>query len=173
GGVPVPIYQDAIAEEMRFVLDNAEIEFAIVEDQEQVDKLLELLPQCPRLRHIIYDDPRGLRNYNRPELIAYDAVRQQGIDFDRANPGFFEQEVAAGRPDDVCVILYTSGTTSRPKGVCLTHAALMAAARGDIEHDGFSDQDEVLSYLPMAWVGDHLFSYGQALVAGLDRKSVV
>ncbi len=166
GGVPVPIYQDSVAQEMQYVLDNAEIEFAIVEDQEQVDKLLELLPQCPRLKHIIYDDPRGLRNYSRPELIAYDALRDKGAEFDRANPAFFMEQVAAGKGDDTSVILYTSGTTSKPKGVCLTHAALIAAARGDIALDHFTDRDEVLSYLPMAWVGDHLFSYGQALVAG-------
>ncbi|HEX7810814.1 MAG TPA: AMP-binding protein [Burkholderiales bacterium] len=166
GGVPVPLYQDSVAQEMLYVLDNAEIEFAIVEDQEQVDKLLELLPQSPRLRHIIYDDPRGLRNYSRPELIAYDALRDKGETFDRANPAFFGAEVGAGRSGDTCVILYTSGTTSKPKGVCLTHAALIAAARGDIELDRFTERDEVLSYLPMAWVGDHLFSYGQALVAG-------
>ena len=166
GGVPVPVYQDSVAQEMLYVLDNAEIEFAIVEDQEQVDKLLELLPQSPRLKHIVYDDPRGLRNYSQPELIAYDALRDQGAEFDRANPGFFMKEVNAGKADDTCVILYTSGTTSKPKGVCLTHAALIAAARGDIALDHFTERDEVLSYLPMAWVGDHLFSYGQALVAG-------
>jgi long-chain acyl-CoA synthetase len=166
GGVAVPLYQDAIAEEMRYVLDNAEIEFAIVEDQEQVDKLLELLPHCPRLRHIVYDDPRGLRNYAQPQLLAYDALAARGEAWDREHPGAYDREVEAGRPEDTCVILYTSGTTSKPKGVCLTHAALVAAARGDIALDGFDETDEVLSYLPMAWVGDHLFSYGQALVAG-------
>lgn len=166
GGVPVPLYQDSVAQEMLYVLDNAEIEFAIVEDQEQVDKLLELLPQSPRLKHIIYDDPRGMRNYSRPELIAYDVLREKGGEFDRTKPAFFMEEVNAGKTEDTCVILYTSGTTSKPKGVCLTHAALIAAARGDIELDHFTDRDEVLSYLPMAWVGDHLFSYGQALVAG-------
>lgn len=166
GGVPVPLYQDSVAEEMRYVLDNAEIEFAIVEDQEQVDKLLELMPQCPRLKHIVYDDPRGLRNYVQPELIAYDALRGQGEVWDREHPEYFEKEVEAGGENDTCVILYTSGTTSKPKGVCLTHAALVAAAAGDIALDGFDETDEVLSYLPMAWVGDHLFSYGQALVAG-------
>jgi len=166
GGVPVPIYQDSIAQEMLFVLENAEIEYAVVEDQEQVDKLIELLPQCPRLKHIYYDDPRGLRNYAQPQLMPYEELREIGREFDEANPGFFAHEVAAGRPDDVCVILYTSGTTAKPKGVCQTHASFIAAARGDVAFDGFDDRDEVLSYLPMAWVGDHLFSYAQALVAG-------
>ena len=166
GGVPVPMYQDAVAQEMLFVLENAEIEYAIVEDQEQVDKLLELLPQFPNLKHIYYDDPRGLRNYAQPQLMAYDRLREIGREYDRQEPGFFERSVGEIRRGDVCVMLYTSGTTSKPKGVCLTHAALIAAARGDVAFDGFNASDEVLSYLPMAWVGDHLFSYAQALVAG-------
>jgi long-chain acyl-CoA synthetase len=166
GGVPVPIYQDSIAQEMLFVLDNAEIEFAVVEDQEQVDKLLELLPRTPRLQRICYDDPRGLRNYNQQQLVPYDELRQIGREFDEQNPQFFAQQVDACLADDVSVILYTSGTTSKPKGVCLTHRSFIAAARGDVDFDGLTEDDSVLSYLPMAWVGDHLFSYAQALAAG-------
>jgi long-chain acyl-CoA synthetase len=166
GGVPVPMYQDAVAQEMLYVLDNAEIEYAIVEDQEQVDKLLESLPQYPNLKHIIYDDPRGMRNYAQPQLMSYDRLREIGREFDRQDPGFFERAIGHVRPADVCVMLYTSGTTGKPKGVCHTHAGFIAAARGDVEFDGFNPSDEVLSYLPMAWVGDHLFSYAQALVAG-------
>jgi long-chain acyl-CoA synthetase len=166
GGVPVPMYQDAVAQEMLFVLDNAEIEYAIVEDQEQVDKLLEILPQYPNLKHIFYDDPRGLRNYVQPQLMSYDRLREIGREFDRLDPGFFERAVGDVRPADVCVMLYTSGTTGKPKGVCHTHAGFIAAARGDVAFDGFMPDDEVLSYLPMAWVGDHLFSYAQAMVAG-------
>ncbi len=166
GAVPVPLYQDAISQEMQYVLDNAEIEVAIVEDQEQVDKLLELLPQCPRLKLIVYDDPRGMRHYTQPHLLPYSELRDIGREYDEAHPDFYPAEVEQGKPDDVSVILYTSGTTSKPKGVCLTHRAFIDASRGDIGFDGFNDSDEVLSYLPMAWVGDHLFSYGQALVAG-------
>lgn len=166
GAVPVPLYQDSIAQEMLYVLDNAEIEYAIVEDQEQVDKLLELLPQCPRLKCIVYDDPRGLRNYAEPRLLPYEALRDGGREYDEAHRAFYPQQVGQGRAEDVCVILYTSGTTSKPKGVCMTHKAFVAAARGDVAFDGFDERDEVLSYLPMAWVGDHLFSYAQALVAG-------
>ena len=166
GGVPVPMYQDAVAQEMLFVLDNAEIEYAIVEDQEQVDKLLELLPQYPNLKHVFYDDSRGLRHYAQPQLMAYDRLREIGQEYDRQNPGFFAGSVGQISPQDVCVMLYTSGTTGKPKGVCHTHAGFIAAARGDVEFDGFNASDEVLSYLPMAWVGDHLFSYAQAMVAG-------
>jgi len=166
GGVPVPLYQDSVAQEMLYVLENAEIEYAIVEDQEQVDKLLEILPQYPKLKHIYYDDPRGLRNYRQPQLMAYDQLREIGLEHHRQHPDLFHGAVAQVRPEDVCVMLYTSGTTGKPKGVCHTHAGFIAAARGDMEFDGFTPDDEVLSYLPMAWVGDHLFSYGQAMVAG-------
>jgi len=166
GGVPVPLYQDSVAQEMLYVLENAEIEYAIVEDQEQVDKLLEILPQYPKLKHIYYDDPRGLRNYRQPQLMAYDRLREIGLEHHRQHPDLFHGAVAQVRPEDVCVMLYTSGTTGKPKGVCHTHAGFIAAARGDMEFDGFTPDDEVLSYLPMAWVGDHLFSYGQAMVAG-------
>ncbi|HEV8645137.1 MAG TPA: AMP-binding protein, partial [Burkholderiales bacterium] len=166
GGVPVPIYQDSVAQEMLYVLENAEIEFAMVEDQEQVDKLLEILPRYPQLKHICYDDPRGLRHYGQEQLIPYEDLREIGREYDETHPDYFQRALAEAKPDDVCVILYTSGTTSKPKGVCLTHAGFIAAARGDIAFDGFTERDEVLSYLPMAWVGDHLFSYAQALVAG-------
>lgn len=166
GAVPVPLYQDAISQEMQYVLENAEIEVAIVEDQEQVDKLLELLPQCPRLKLIIYDDPRGMRHYTQSQLLPYSELRDLGREYDESHRDFYPSEVEQGKPDDVSVILYTSGTTSKPKGVCLTHRAFIDASRGDVSFDGFNDSDEVLSYLPMAWVGDHLFSYGQAMVAG-------
>ncbi len=166
GGIAVPLYQDAIASEMLFVLENAELEIAVVEDQEQVDKMLEILPKYPRLRHIIYDDPRGMRNYPDQVLLAFEALQTSGREYDKSHPTHFQTEVDKGRGDDIAVMLYTSGTTGNPKGVCQTHSALIAVSRGDIAFDGFSADDEILSYLPMAWVGDHLFSYAQALVAG-------
>ncbi|MFO1424248.1 MAG: AMP-binding protein [Candidatus Competibacteraceae bacterium] len=166
GGVPVPLYQDAVADEMLFVLENAAIRFAAVEDQEQVDKLLEVRDRAPLLEHIVYDDPRGMRHYNQPFLHDIHALMEMGRIHNRNHPDFLDEEVAQGRPDDVSVMLYTSGTTGQPKGVCQTHAAFIAAARGGMQIDGLDASGDILSYLPMAWVGDHLFSFAQALVAG-------
>src|SRR3989440_9251946 len=164
GGVPVPLYQDAPTPEFVYVLNNAEIVYAVAEDQEQVDKMLEAKPQVPTLEHIYYDDPRGLRNYEG--ITSLDRLQDIGREFDRANPGFFDAEIEHGRADDVSVMLYTSGTTGKPKGVRQTHRAFIVSAQGGCGFDKLGPHDSILSYLPMAWVGDHLFSYAQWLVAG-------
>ena len=166
GGVPVPMYQDAVAAEMIFVLQDAGIKFAIVEDQEQVDKLLENKAQCPALQHVLYDDPRGMRHYNQPFLHGLDEVQEMGRIHNRNHPDFLDGEIAIGRSEDVAVMLYTSGTTGKPKGVCQTHCAFIKAAQSGCEFDKLGPEDNILSYLPMAWVGDHLFSFAQAGYAG-------
>jgi len=164
GGVAVPMYQDAPAADIVYVLNDAEIAYAVTEDQEQVDKMREAQPQVPSLAHIYYEDARGLRNYEG--VTSFDRLLEIGGEFDRANPGFFDAQVAQGAAGDVAIMLYTSGTTGRPKGVCQTHAALIAAATGGIQFDKLTADESILSYLPMAWVGDNLFSYAQAMVAG-------
>ncbi len=166
GGVPLPLYQDAVASEMLFVLQDASIRFAVVEDQEQVDKMLEVMAELPTLQHVIYDDPRGMRHYNQPFLHDIHELMEMGRIHDRNHPDFLDAEIEQGHFDDVSVMLYTSGTTGKPKGVCQTHAAFIAAARGGIEVDRMSADGDILSYLPMAWVGDHLFSFARAMVAG-------
>ena len=166
GGIPVMMYQDAVAQEMTYVLQDAEVRFAVVEDQEQVDKLLEIQHEVPQLERIFYDEGRGMRHYSQPVLTSLDALQDEGRRRDEAQPGFLDDEIAKGDTDDISVMLYTSGTTGKPKGVCQTHRAFITAARGGCEVDRLGAQEEVLSYLPMAWVGDHLFSFAQAMVAG-------
>ncbi|MBC8023010.1 MAG: AMP-binding protein [Burkholderiales bacterium] len=166
GAIPVPFYEDAVAQEMVFVFQNAEIEFAIVEDQEQADKLLEILPQCPHLKHIWYDEARGLRHYAKAELAAYEALRGAGRTFARENPGFFEREAGASLGGDTAIMMYTSGTTGHPKGVVLSHDNLILSSRAYAELEGLRDDEEVLAYLPMAWIGQNLFSYAQWMVVG-------
>ncbi|WP_394779401.1 AMP-binding protein [Undibacterium sp.] len=166
GGIPVPLYQDAPVEDMRYVLENAEIEFAVVEDQEQVDKLLEIRQQFPRLQHISYDDERGMRHYRQPELMSYARLQEAGREYDALHPDFFLAEINRGQPDDIAIMLYTSGTTGKPKGVCMTHRAIIDRAFAGAEMEKLSDQDTILSYLPMAWVGDNLFSYAQGMATG-------
>jgi long-chain acyl-CoA synthetase len=166
GGVPVPVYQDSAAQEMAFVVEHAEARFALAEDQEQVDKLLEIRETVPRLEQIVYSDPRGLRNYGQDFLHGYEAVQEMGREYDRANPDFYEKSVAGGKGADTSVMLYTSGTTGKPKGVVLTHENVMRTARNNQIMENLTEKDEILAYLPMAWVGDHIFSFGQNYTAG-------
>ncbi len=166
GGVPVPLYQDAPAADMAYVLENAGIHFAIVEDQEQVDKLLELQALYPGITQIVFDDERGMRHYRQPGLMSFARLQEAGRAWDSAHPGFYDAAIEAGRGSDHAVILYTSGTTGKPKGVCQTHTALLAAGSGGVAFEKLTEHENVLSYLPMAWVGDCLFSFAQALVAG-------
>ncbi len=166
GGTPVPMYQDSVAEEMQFVLEHAEASFAVVEDQEQTDKLLEIMDRCPKLKEIVYEDPRGMRHYDQPFVRSLDSLMDAGRKFLAENPGWFEEEAAKGKGTDIAIMLYTSGTTGRPKGVMLSFDNLVITARNGVEWDNLNERDEVLAYLPMAWVGDNIFSYGQSYVAG-------
>ena len=166
GGVPVPMYQDSIADEMVFILDHAEVRFAIVEDQEQVDKLLAVREQLPNLEFIIYEDDRGLRHYDEPGLMSYAASKRKGAEFEAGEPKFLDEEIGRGAGEDIAVMLYTSGTTGQPKGVMLTYENVISTSWSGIEHDNLSSNEKVVAYMPMAWIGDHLFSYGQALCKG-------
>ncbi|HQR20279.1 MAG TPA: AMP-binding protein [Burkholderiaceae bacterium] len=166
GGIPVPLYQDAVAAEMAFVFANAEIKFAVAEDQEQVDKLLEVRESVPHLRRIIYEDPRGLRNYDQPGLASYEQIRALGEQFLKERPTLVDDEIARGRADDVAAMFYTSGTTGNPKGVVLGYGNLLAAGRAGAVMENLTDREEVLAYLPMAWIGQNIFSYTQWLVCG-------
>ena len=166
GGVPVPLYQDSIEKEMAYVVDHAEARFAVAEDQEQVDKLLHVKAQCPRLEYVIYDDVRGMRGYREPFLVSLDDLQERGRKLDAEHPTYFDDEVAKGAADDVAIMLYTSGTTGVPKGTMLSHRNLIVTAKSASVAEGLGANEETLAYLPMAWAGDHLFSYAQSIVTG-------
>jgi long-chain acyl-CoA synthetase len=165
GGVPVPVYQDSVAAELAYVVEHAGARFAIAENQEQVDKLLEIQKTVPGLQTIVYDDPRGMRHYEG--LLSYAEVQRRGANLLNTVPHAVATETAKGRGGDDAIMLYTSGTTGRPKGAVLSYDNLVWAAKAGAEFDGLKEGDELLSYLPMAWVGDHIFSYAQGYVCGL------
>ena len=166
GGIPVPLYQDAPGNEMAYVFQDAQIAFAIVEDQEQVDKVLELKASCPLIAHVIYDDPRGLRHYAQPELLSYAKLVENGEAFNRAQPNFLQTEIDQGQRDDTAAMFYTSGTTGNPKGVVHTHNNLIDRARVGVAFDKLTADDEIIAYLPPAWIGQNIFSYSMMLVSG-------
>ena len=166
GAIPVPLYQDATGAEYVFPLNNAEVGFAVVEDQEQVDKLLEAREQCPQLARIWYDDPRGLRKYDEPGLASIDTLMAEGEAWAARHAGFFDRAVEAVQPGDVAAMFFTSGTTGNPKGVVHTHSSLIDRAQAGAKFDRLTAAEEVLAYLPPAWIGQNIFSYAQWLACG-------
>jgi len=166
GAIPVPLYQDAIADEMVYVFEDAAIRLAVVEDQEQLDKMLDVRVRHPALTHVVFGDPRGLRHYDAPGLVALDRLIARGVELRLQQPGFVEAQIALGTAEDTATLFYTSGTTGRAKGVVQTHAALIDRARAAAELDHLTVDEEVLAYLPLAWIGQYIFSYAQALVVG-------
>ena len=160
----MPLYQDAVAEEVAYALGHCGAKIAIVGDQEQVDKISDVRDQLPALEHIVYLDGRGLRKYDHSHMTAYADLQQAGRD--RGNAAEMAARTGELDADSICVMLYTSGTTSKPKGVVLSNRNVIETAKNSCEFDGLRASDEVLAYLPMAWVGDFIFSVGQALWAG-------
>ena len=166
GAIPIPLYQDAVGGECVFPINNAEVRFCVVEDQEQVDKMLEIREQCPQLSNIYYDDPRGLRNYDQPGLGGMEELIAAGQAHAEAHPQLFGEQVSACQPDDVAAMFFTSGTTGNPKGVVHTHNTLLDRADVGAKFDKLTANEEVLAYLPPAWIGQNIFSYAQWLCCG-------
>jgi long-chain acyl-CoA synthetase len=168
GAIPVPVYADAVAEELAFVLAHAETRYAAVEDQEQVDKILSVKERLPKLEQMVYDEKRGLRDYDHNQLHAMDDVIAAGRKAlaDPSVGAWLDAEIAAGKGSDPSIILYTSGTTGTSKGVVLTGERSIKAAADTVVFDKLTEKDVALAYLPLAWVGDHYLNYAQGLVAG-------
>ncbi len=166
GGIPVPLYADSVAEEMTYVLDHAGVRFAVCQDQEQIDKIETMRDRVPQIEHLVYEEHKGMRRYEQPDMHSIDALREAGREFDRANPGFFDEQVALGTGSELAIIVYTSGTTGNPKGVMLSYDALCRSARLARDLEGLGENEEVLAYLPLAWVGDHFISHAQHHVTG-------
>jgi len=166
GGIPVPLYQDSVAEEMIFVLENSDVKFAVVQNQEQTDKILEIKDRLPKLDCVIYEEPRGMNGYKKDFLYDYKEIQEEGKKFNDTNQRFFLSEIEKGTGKDIAIFLYTSGTTGNPKGVVLSYENLLITSKNCIDFDNITSEEQALAYLPMAWVGDNLFSFSQAYMAG-------
>ena len=162
GAVPVPCYQDSVADELQYILEHAEVKIAIVENQEQVDKLLEIKGKLPLLKRIFYDDPRGLENYQKTDALALDNI----LNLDNEVDISLDEDIDTTTKDDISIMLYTSGTTGRPKGVLLSYCNIISVTSVACELENTSFNDEVVAYLPMAWVGDNIFCVAQSYISG-------
>ena len=163
GAVPVPCYQDSAADEILYILDHAEVKLVIAENQEQVDKILEVIDRLPKVKLIMYDDQRGLENYKNSKLLPLNKILEGSSE---KNISWIDEEIDKTLKDDLAIMLYTSGTTGRPKGVLLTYNNLISVTGKACEIENFTSDDEVVAYLPMAWVGDNTFCVCQSYISG-------
>jgi long-chain acyl-CoA synthetase len=166
GAVPVPLYQDAVAEEMEYILTHCNATFAIVGDQEQVDKIYEISGSLKGFKDIVYVDPKGLRKYDKTKLHDFDSIIKRGKNDTGQLASQLDGRIAKIDGDTTCVLCYTSGTTGKSKGVVQTHKSIIGASMAAVEFDQFNNRDSILSYLPMAWVGDFMISVGLGMAAG-------
>jgi long-chain acyl-CoA synthetase len=166
GGIATGIYVDSIPSEVKYIAEHSDAKFAIVNDQEQTDKLLEIKKELPLLQKVIYWDPKGLRNYDDPILISFNDVIEAGRGYEKSHPGLFEKNVDAGKCEDIAFIYYTSGTTGLPKGALMTHRSLITTAKSFIDRYPMDEKDDLISNFPAAWVGDSYFATIPHLLTG-------
>ncbi|MFI5340308.1 MAG: AMP-binding protein [Candidatus Methylomirabilales bacterium] len=166
GGVAVWLFQDALLEEVQYIVDHCDARFLVAEGQEEVDKALAIKERCPKLTRIIWDDPKGMRGYQDPALIRFSEVQRLGLELEAREPGRFEAMVERGRGEDVCLLFYTSGTTAKPKGALLTHTNMLKMGQNLMRVDPSQPSDDFVSFLPMAWIGEQMMSLSCGLMAG-------
>jgi long-chain acyl-CoA synthetase len=166
GGIGVWLFQDCLMDEVKYIVDHSDSKFYVAEGQEEVDKALAIRDQCPKLEKIIWDDPKGLRHYGDPMLISLDEVMRLGREKDKEDPGLFDRMVAQAKGDDVCLLFYTSGTTALPKGALLTHYNMLTMGRNLMRVDPCTPDDDFVSYLPFAWIGEQMMAISCGLQVG-------
>lgn len=166
GGIGVWLFQDCLMDEVQYIVDHSDSKFYFAEGQEEVDKALAIKDQCPKLTKVIWDDPKGMRNYDDPILISLKEVQELGKKLDREKPGLFEDMVNQGKGDDICLLFYTSGTTALPKGALLTHYNMLTMGQNLMRVDPCYETDDFVSYLPFAWIGEQMMSISCGLQVG-------
>ena len=167
GGISLAVYQDSIATELGYVLEHAETRFIVAENEEQVDKLFEIRDRLGNVEKVVFDDPRGLELVDDPWLASFPDVQAMGDEFGRERPDFFDRELSVGKGADTAMLCYTSGTTGAPKGAMLTNDNLLSSVEESRIAEDWRTGDELIAYLPMAWVGDSWLSVAAAICFGL------
>jgi long-chain acyl-CoA synthetase len=166
GAVPLGLYQDSTLKEVAYIIDHSDASIVIAEDQEQVDKILDMKEELPKVRYIIYSDPRGMRGYKQPFLLDFKEVENFGRELEQRDPGLFAKNVAATKYEDLAFICYTSGTTGFPKGAMLSYRNFLSMAANLMEVDNKFEKDEFVSFLPLAWIGEQMMCLSSALLTG-------
>jgi long-chain acyl-CoA synthetase len=166
GAVGVWLFQDCMMDEVRYIIDHSDAKFFFGETQEEVDKALAIREGCPKLERIVWDDPKGMRNYKQDFLISIRELQALGKELDGKEPHLFEKLVEEGQGDDICLLFYTSGTTALPKGALLSHWNMLTMGKNLMAVDPCYDTDDFVSYLPFAWIGEQMMSISCGLQIG-------
>ncbi len=166
GGIGVWLFQDSLIDEVQYIIDHADAKLMVGEGQEEVDKCLMIKDKCPKLKKMLWDDPKGLRDYSDPILISLKEVMKMGQEVERKEPGLFEDVISKGKADDICLLFYTSGTTALPKGALLSHYNMLTMGQNLMRVDPYFETDDFVSYLPFAWIGEQMMSISCGIQAG-------